>query len=74
MQNRISKKKKDDPVVEAIELIKNVIENDPKKDMLSYLREEAEKSCEHEMKMMQMIMQTPPFPLKWGKPHKNLQI
>ena len=54
-----SKKKKDDPIVEAIGLIKNVIENDPMKDMLSYLREEAEKAREHELKMLQMVAQQP---------------
>jgi len=29
---KLSKKRKDDPVVEAIGLIKNVIENDPMKE------------------------------------------
>ena len=61
IQSNISKKKKDDPVVEAIGLIKNLIKKDPVKDMLSYLREEAEKAREHEMKMMQMIMQSQPM-------------
>ena len=55
-----SKKKKEDPVFEAIGLIKNVIENDPMKDMVSYLREEAERSRQHEIKMLQMLMQPPP--------------
>ena len=41
---KLSKKRKDDPVVEAIGLIRNVIENDPMKDMISYLRDEAEKA------------------------------
>jgi len=35
-----SKNRKDDPVVESIELIKNVLENDQMKDMISYYREE----------------------------------
>lgn len=62
IQKQKSKKKKDDPVVEAIGLIKNVIENDPMKEMLSYFREEAEKAREHEMKMMQMVMQPTAYP------------
>lgn len=50
-------KKKNDPIVEAIGLIKNAIENDPVKDMLSYLKEEAEKNREHEIKILQMVAQ-----------------
>lgn len=52
---RLSKKKKDDPVLEALGMIKNVIENDPVKD--SYLRQEAKRSREHEMKVLQMVAQ-----------------
>ena len=54
---KLSKKTKNDPIVGAIGLIKNAIENDPVKDMLSYLKEEAEKNCEHEMKILQMVAQ-----------------
>ena len=54
---RLSKKKKDDPVLEALGMIKNAIENDPVTDMISYLREEAERSREHEMRVLQMVAQ-----------------
>ena len=56
---KLSKTRKDDPVVEAIGLIKNVIENDPMKDLISYLREEAEKAREHELKILQIVAQQP---------------
>lgn len=46
------KKRKDDFVVEVIGLIKNVIENDLMKDMIFYLREEVEKVCEYEFKIL----------------------
>lgn len=78
---KLSKKRKDDPVVEAVALIKNVIENDPMKDMISYLREEAEKAREHELKILQIVAQQPTTqqptayvgPLSWQYGNQDVQ-
>lgn len=52
------KKKKQDVVNETLSLIKSAIENDPTKEVLSYLKDESEKAREHELKMMQMLTQS----------------
>ena len=78
---KLSKKRKDDPVVEAIGLIKNVTENDPMKDMISYLREEAEKAGEHELKILEIVAQQPATqqptayvgPLSWQYGNQDVQ-
>lgn len=54
------KKKKDDHLTETMSQIKNAIENDPIKDVFSYLRDEAEKARAHEIQMMQIIAQAVP--------------
>ena len=46
-----SKNRKDDPVVKAIGLIQNVVENDWTKDMISYYKE-AEKAGEQILKIV----------------------
>ena len=60
----IKKRKKEKPkeklaavVVEAAELVKEVVNNDPTKDLISFLREEMNKSREHELKMIQLLTQ-----------------
>ena len=51
------KKKTDESLHEAIGLIKSAIENDPVKEVLSYMSEQAQKSREHELNMLQMLLQ-----------------
>jgi hypothetical protein len=58
INKRGRKKKKQDVVNETLSLIKSAIENDPKKEVLSYLKDESEKAREHELKMMQMLTQS----------------
>ena len=50
-----SKKKMDAAVLESIGLLKEVVNNDTSKDMISFLREEMDKSREHELKLIQML-------------------
>jgi hypothetical protein len=52
------KKKKQDVINETLNLIRSAIENDPTKEVLSFLKEESEKAREHELKMMQMLTQS----------------
>ena len=44
-------------VMEAAELVKEVCNNDPTKEFIRFLREEMNKSREHELKMMQLLTQ-----------------
>ena len=50
-----SKKKMDAAVLESIGLLKEVVNNDTSKDMIRRLREEMDKSREHELKLIQML-------------------
>lgn len=54
-----SKKRKVDPTTAAVELMQKVLEKDPTKDLLDFYREENEKSRNHELKIMQLIMAAP---------------
>ena len=42
------KMKKQDPVVEAINLLRTTIENDPTKDIINFMKEDIQRSREHE--------------------------
>ena len=60
----IKKTKKEKPkeklaaaVMEAAELVKEVCNNDPTKELIRFLREEMNKSREHELKMIQLLTQ-----------------
>ena len=58
INKRSRKKKKQDVINEALNVIKSAIEKDPTKEVLSYLRDESEKAREHELKVMQMLTQS----------------
>ena len=58
----IKKRKKEKPkeklgaaILEASELVKDVVNNDPTKELINFLREEMDRSCEHECKMIQLL-------------------
>jgi len=62
----IKKRKKGKPkekleaaIMEATELVKEVVINDPTKELISFLREEMNRSREHEFKMIQLLTQPP---------------
>ena len=48
-------KRKDDPVCEAIKLMRSVVENDPTKEVINFLKEDIQKAREHELKLFQMM-------------------
>ena len=56
---RGKKRLKKDPVVEAIETMKHVIEKDPTKELLEFFKKENERARQHEMHLMQMMMAPP---------------
>lgn len=60
----IKKRKKGKPkekleaaIIEATELVKEVVNNDPTKELINFLREEMNRSREHEFKMIQLLTQ-----------------
>ena len=50
------KLKKEDPLVEAIHLMRSAIENDPTKQLIQFLKSDIEKSREHEVKLFQLLL------------------
>lgn len=50
------RQKKEDPLVEAIHLMRTAIENDPTKELIKFLKSDLEKSREHELKLYQMLL------------------
>ena len=51
-----SSKDKLDTTQEVLTLIQEAVRNDPTKEMISLLRDEMEKSCEHELKLFQLML------------------
>ena len=45
-----------DTTQEVMKLIQEAVRNDPTKEMISFLRDEMEKSCEHELKLFQLML------------------
>ena len=60
---RGKKRAKVDPVVEAIETVKQVIQKDPTKDFLEFLKDENERARQHEIRVLQMMMAPQPIAL-----------
>ena len=48
--------RKDDPVCEAIKLMRSVVESDPTKEVINFLKEDIQKAREHELKLFQMML------------------
>ena len=46
-----------DAISEMLSLMKSTIENDPLKDIIDFMKEELKESCEHEKKLMEMLLQ-----------------
>ena len=65
------KSNRDDPICEAIKLMKTIVEKDPSKELISFMKDDMEKAREHELKLIQMMLsfgnqqpiqgQCPPF-------------
>ena len=49
------KMKKQDPVVEAINLLRTTIENDQNKDIINFMKEDIQRSREHEYRLCQLL-------------------
>lgn len=50
------KSNRDDPICEAMKLMKTIAEKDPTKELISFMKDDIEKAREHELKLMQMML------------------
>ena len=50
------KSNRDDPICEAMKLMKTMAENGPTKELISFMKDDIEKAREHELKLMQMML------------------
>jgi len=50
-----AKEKLDSTTFEVMEMVKEAVRNDPTKDLIAFMREEMEKSREHEMKLFHLM-------------------
>ena len=57
MRNR-KRRHKDDTLSEAVHLIRGVIENDPTRDLIKLIRDDMEKSRQHEVRLMEMLLES----------------
>ena len=56
MKKQATKEKVDATTVEVMNLVKATIENDPNKQLISFMREEVGKFREHEFKLFQLML------------------
>ena len=57
VRNR-KRRHKDDTLSEAVHLIRGVIENDPTRDLIKLIRDDMEKSRQHEVRLMEMLLES----------------
>ena len=55
-RRRSSKEKLDMATTEALTLVKEAIQNDPTKELISFMKEEMEKSRQHELQLFQLFL------------------
>lgn len=51
-----SKERLDTATIEALTLVKEAVQNDPTKELISFMKEEMEKSRQHELKLFQLLL------------------
>ena len=63
---RARKEKKKSPIdaalVETLDLVKEVVKNDPTRDLINFMREEMDKAREHELKLFYLLQSSRPNP------------
>ena len=59
----------DDPICEAIKLMKTIAEKYPSRDLINFIKDDMEKSREHELKLMQMMLSCGNQQPSWGQSH-----
>lgn len=47
-------------MVETLDLVKEVVKNDPTKDLITFMREEMDKARDHELKLFHLLQSSKP--------------
>jgi hypothetical protein len=55
-RKKMKKLPKKNKVAEAVELLKQVVEKDPAKELISFMQEEAEKARKHELQLVELML------------------
>lgn len=55
------KQKREDVMIQAINLMKSAIENDPTKNLIEFMKDDIQKSREHELKLFSLMMAQPSY-------------
>ena len=50
------KSNQDDPICEALKLMNTIVEKDPSKELINFMKEDVAKAQEHGLRLMQMIL------------------
>ena len=63
------KSNRDDPICEALKLMKTIAEKDPSKELINFMKEDVAKAREHELRLMQMILSCGNQQPSWTQSH-----
>ena len=55
-RRQLSKKRLDSATTEVLTLVREAVQNDPTKELISFMKEEMEKSREHELTLFQLLL------------------
>lgn len=59
-RRQLSKERLDSATIKALALVREAVQNDPIKELISFMKEEMEKSREHELKLFQLLLSHKP--------------
>lgn len=59
-RRQLSKERLDSATIKALALVREAVQNDPIKELISFMKEEMEKSQEHELKLFQLLLSHKP--------------
>ena len=60
---------RDDPICEALQLMKTIAEKDPSKELINFMKEDVAKAREHELRLMQMMLSFGNQQPSWAQSH-----
>ena len=55
-RRQLSKKRLDSATTEVLTLVREAVQNDPTEELISFMKEEMEKSREHELTLFQLLL------------------
>ena len=59
-RKQLSKERLDLATTEVLTLVREAVQNDPTKELISFMKEEMEKSREHELRLFQLLLSRRP--------------